>query len=92
MQKPINYFITNMAMFDLLFPIFLLPSNLTGLYLDNQWLISGPLGQALCKLIPFLADVSSAVSIQSLVLIAVDRFAAVVFLAPSSSLPRGSSR
>ena len=92
MRKPINYFITNMAMFDLLFPIFLLPSNLTGLYLDNQWLISGPLGQALCKLVPFLADVSSAVSIQSLVLIAVDRFGAVVFPTPSSSWPRGSSR
>ena len=43
------------------------------------WLISGPLGQALCKLLPFLADVSTAVSVQSLVLIAVDRFGAVVF-------------
>jgi len=68
-----------MAMSDLLFPIFLFPTNLTGLYVDYQWLISGPLGQALCKLVPFLVDVSGAVSIQSLVLIAVDRFGAVVF-------------
>ena len=79
MRKPINYFITNMAVSDLLFPIFLFPRNLTGLYVDNQWLISGPLGQALCKLVPFLVNVSGAVSIQSLVLIAVDRFGAVVF-------------
>ena len=79
MRKPINYFITNMAMSDLLFPIFLFPRNLTGLYVDYQWLISGPLGQALCKLVPFLTSVSGAVSIQSLVLIAVDRFGAVVF-------------
>jgi len=79
MRKPINYFITNMAMSDLLFPIFLFPRNLTGLYVDHQWLISGPLGQALCKLVPFLTPVSSFVSIQSLVLIAVDRFGAVVF-------------
>ena len=79
MRKPINYFITNMAMSDLLFPIFLFPRNLTDLYVDYQWLISGPLGQALCKLVHFLASVSSFVSIQSLVLIAVDRLGAVVF-------------
>ena len=79
MRKPINYFITNMAMSDLLIPIFLFPRNLTDLYVDYQWLISGPLGQALCKLVPFLTSVSSFVSIQSLVLIAVDRFGAVVF-------------
>ena len=79
MRKPINYFITNMAMSDLLFPIFLFPRNLTDLYVDYQWLNSGPLGQALCKLVHFLASVSSFVSIQSLILIAVDRFGAVVF-------------
>ena len=79
LRKPINYFIVNMAMSDLLYPIFFLTWNLTYLYLDDQWLISGPFGQALCKLVPFLADVSSLVSIQSLVLIAVDRFGAVAF-------------
>ena len=79
MRKPINFFIVNMAMSDLLFPIFLLPKILTELYVDS-WLISGPLGQTFCKLIPFLVDVSVAVSIQSLVMIAVHRFGAVVFL------------
>ena len=78
MRKPINLLIVNMAMSDLLFPIILIPRNLTSLYFDS-WLISGPLGQALCKLIPFLQDASTAVSVQSLVLIAVDRFGAVVF-------------
>jgi len=69
-----------MAMSDLLFSIFLLPWDLADLYVDSQWLvIIGSLGQALCKLVPFLVDVSGAVSIQSLVLIAVDRFGAVVF-------------
>ena len=48
------------------------------LYIDS-WLIGGPLGQIFCKLGIFLPDVSTAVSIQSLVLIAVDRFGAVVF-------------
>ena len=67
-----------MAMSDLLYPIFLFPRELTYLYTDS-WLISGPLGQAMCKLVSFLADVSIGVSIQSLILIAVDRFGAVVF-------------
>ena len=40
---------------------------------------SGPVGQALCKLHDFLVYVSALVSTQSLVLIAVDRFGAVVF-------------
>lgn len=77
MRKPINLFIVNMAMSDLLYPIFLFPRIITELYVDS-WLIRGPLGQALCNLVPFLASVSTAVSIQSLVLIAVDRFGAVI--------------
>ena len=46
----------------------------------DSWFIGGPLGEALCMLRPFLLSVSAAVSIQSLVQIAVaDRFGAVVF-------------
>ena len=48
------------------------------LYIDS-WLIGGPLGQTFCKLGAFLPEVSATVSIQSLVLIAVNRFGAVVF-------------
>ena len=78
LRKPINFFILNMAMSDLLSPIFHFPRRVTDLHADS-WLISGSLGQALCKLAPFLSDVSTGVSIQSLILIAVDRFGAVVF-------------
>ena len=78
MRKPINFLIVNMAMSDLLFPIFLIPRDIQRLY-TNFWLIGGPLGQALCKLFHFLPYLSFAVSIQSLVLIAVDRFGAVVY-------------
>ena len=78
MRKPINFLIVNMAMSDLLFPIFWIPRDIQRLYI-NSWLIGGPLGQALCKLVEFLPFVSKNVSIQSLVLIAVDRFGAVVF-------------
>ena len=78
LRKPINVLIVNMVMSDLLYPIFLLPEKLITLY-SGSWLVSGPLGQALCKLDYFLRKTFPAVSIQSLGLIAVDRFGAVVF-------------
>ena len=78
MRTPINFFIVNMATSDLLFPIFLIPREIQLLYMDS-WQVSGPLGQALCKLVIFLSDVSLIVSIQSLILIAVDPFGTVVY-------------
>ena len=78
MRKPINYLITNMAMSDLLFPLFAIPTLLAELQYDG-WFISGPLGLALCKLSLYLPVVSYSVSGQSHILIAVDRFVAVVF-------------
>ena len=78
LRKPINYFIANMAISDLLYPIFWLPWPMSELH-TNSWLIGGKFGQALCKLLPFLGDVSTVVSIQNLILIAVDRFGAAVF-------------
>ena len=79
LRKPINYFIANMAMSDLLYSIFWPPTRLSLIHSTNLWLIGGQFGQALCKLVHFFADVSSIVSIQNLVLITVDRFVAVVF-------------
>ena len=77
LRKPINLLIANMAISDLLYPTFLFPVLLVEMHVGS-WFIGGTLGQALCKLHTFLADASSFVSIQSLVLIAVDRFGAVV--------------
>ena len=78
MIKPINFLIVNMAMSDLLVPVLTIPMNIQWLYI-NSCLISGPLGQSLCKLAGVLPSVSILVSVQSLVLIAVDRFGAAVF-------------
>ena len=77
LRKPINYFIACMAISDLLYSIFWIPLYLSSLL--TSWRIDGQLGQALCKLVPFFGDISFVVSIQNLVLIAVDRFGAVVF-------------
>ena len=71
LRKPVNFFTVNMAMSDLLYSIFYIPCTLAGLYLDS-WLISGLLGQALCKLYFILSTVSSFLSIQSLILRALD--------------------
>ena len=78
MRKTINFFIVNMAMSDLLFSVLVFPWALTELN-AGSWLIPGTLGHILCKMISLAKVVSVAVSIQSLVLIAVDRFGAVVF-------------
>ena len=68
-------------MSDLIFPLITVPWFLVRFYTSpvDHWLIDGPLGQALCKLIVYLPEVSFGVSCQILVLIAVDRFVAVVF-------------
>ncbi|XP_068734635.1 QRFP-like peptide receptor [Montipora capricornis] len=67
-----------MAMSDLLFPLIYIPLQVASLY-RYSWLISGILGNALCKLIPFLFEVSYIVPVLSLILIAVDRFGDVVW-------------
>ncbi|XP_068734005.1 RYamide receptor-like [Montipora capricornis] len=78
LRKPINIFIVNMAMSDLLVPLSCIPLQVVNLY-RYSWLISGVLGNALCKLIPLLFDASYIVSVLSLILIAVGRFGAVVW-------------
>ena len=88
MRKPINFLIVNMAMSDLMYMIFLIPKSIQGVYTDF-WMIGGLLGQALCKLVFYLTQASGLVSVLSLVLIAVDRFGAVVF--PLRSPPIGSN-
>ena len=79
LRRPVNFFVVNMAMSDLLSPIFLVVREITYLYSDASLNVSSPLGQALCKMVAVSNFVSSLVSIQSLLLIAVDRFGAVVF-------------
>ena len=77
LRKPINYFIANMASSDLLFILFTCPWFIARLYTSR--IIGGQFDQAFCKLNTFFLNVSAFVSIQNLVLIAVDRFGAVVF-------------
>ena len=78
MRTATNYFILNMAISDLLLPILVFPSILLEMY-EGFWFFSGEQGLAFCKVMLFIQYVSSLVSIENLILIAVDRFKAVVF-------------
>ena len=81
LRKPIKFFFVNTAMSVLLIPIFVIPPLILILYRDS-WLIGGPLGQG-------SLHVSQVPSYQMspllflfracMILIAVDRFGAVVF-------------
>ena len=80
MRTTTNLLIVNMAVSDLLVPIFAMPrANVEIFYGNLRWLIDGEFGEALCKLTAFFQDISTAVSVQSLVAISVDRFYAVWF-------------
>jgi len=80
LRKTVNYFIVNMALSDLLFPLIVIPFEITQLMTDSWHRhVSGNLGSILCASYHFTHDFSLHVSIQSLVWIAVDRFLAVVF-------------
>ena len=79
LRKPVNYLIVNMAMSDLLFSLILVPVTLVYLHLPSWAIAEGVVANFTCKLTPYLADLFLLVSVQSLVVIAVDRFVAVAF-------------
>ena len=79
LRTPINILVVNMAISDLLFPIVHFPKISVKINTAGHWLVSGPLGQAMSKLSSFATDVSTLVSVRSLLLIALDRFGTVVF-------------
>ena len=79
MREPLMLLIANMAASDLLTAIFLLPRVLTAEIVgSNNFHIQGLGGKILCKMCTFLSDISLGVSTASLVIIAVERFLAVV--------------
>ena len=80
LRKTLNYFIVNMAVSDLVFPLTNIPIALRMAATSSfRWPFMGTAGLILCKLQVFVQNVSLTVSIQSLLWIALDRFLAVVF-------------
>ena len=75
-----NILIANMAASDLLISVFAVPRELSEVFSGaRRWLIDGIAGLILCKLVYFFQDISTAVSIQSLVVIAIDRYRGVCY-------------
>ena len=82
LRKSINYFVFNMAMSDLFTPLTIMPVRIVEIISESgAFVVDSPLmlGNILCKLCYFLPDVSLLVSVESLLLISLDRFVAVVF-------------
>ena len=81
LRKSINYFVFNMATSDLFTTLTIMPIKIVEVIsVSYSWKVDSPqiLGSILCKLCYFLPDVSLVVSIESLLLISMDRFVAVV--------------
>lgn len=82
MQRNVNYLILNMAVSDLFTPAIAIPIKMVHVILDideSRWLITGLGGEITCKLVYFVKDLTLPVSTLTLVLIALERFVAVVF-------------
>ena len=80
LHKTTNYLIVNMAISDFLYLLQSMPFSLVGIASRSwYWRIGGTAGSVLCKLESYLRHVSSTVSMESLMWIALDRFMAVVF-------------
>ena len=74
-----NYYIVNMAVSDLLASFFIWPLYATEGMLTPNVFINEPWASSVCKMGMYIRVVSQAVSVLSLVLIALDRFVAIVY-------------
>ena len=80
LRSPVNCFIVNMAVSDLFVPFFVFPRRLQEIHLGwGAWLVPGTFGDMLCKTVHFADEVSVAVSMQSMVFIAVERWWSIIF-------------
>nr|UQI50266.1 octopamine receptor 1 isoform X1 [Haliclona caerulea] len=86
-----NHLIVNMAVSDLFIPLLILPWKIVEGVNGSEWLVHGPLGQALCKLCIFFSDISPAVSVFSLVVVAVNRYMSIAHPMSSQVFSRKKS-
>ena len=92
LKTPVHYFIVNMAIADLTIPVIVLPWGIAQEYYGSFWLLDGVVGLILCKLVWIAWGVSVAVSILTMVAIAIDRFHAVLFAMNPALISRKTCR
>lgn len=81
MRNTTNLLIINLAIADLLFIVFCVPFTATD-YILSYW----PFGVTWCKMVQYLIIVTAYASVNTLVLMSVDRFLAVVYPVASISI------
>ncbi|XP_032237907.2 neuropeptide FF receptor 1-like [Nematostella vectensis] len=87
MHSTINYIIVNIAVSDVLVPVFALTRQIIELSSGSLvWRVRGPLGNFFCKFVFFVSDLSPIVSITSLVYLSSERLTAVFFPFKASRL------
>lgn len=76
-----NMFIINMAVSDLLMAMVCMPTTIFTIASDNrsQMIVKGALGTAICKMVPFLQGLASAASVLTFLMLAADRYLAIVY-------------
>lgn len=79
MRTPVNFFVVNISTADILITVLYMPRMISRIWFGNEWGIRGGLGHFLCKVAPFTQELSASVSVLTLILMAVDRFFAVLF-------------
>ena len=80
MQTITSYLIANVAVSDIVITVLVVPRQITEILLGpRSWLVKGLLGSILCKSVSFLQDITTAVSVISLVVITIDRYRGIVF-------------
>ena len=80
-QRNVNFLILNMVASDLFVPLFVFPRKIAEVIIgaEMKWLLTGLAGKISCKAITFVQDLATAVSVQTVVLIGIERLVAVVF-------------
>ncbi|XP_078372044.1 neuropeptide FF receptor 2-like [Oculina patagonica] len=87
-----NYYMVNMAISDLFCACFNWPLYATEGMLTSRVFITEPMATVVCKLGMYFRGISQVVSVLSLVLIAVDRYVAIVFPMKMTMLRRKRAR
>ncbi|XP_078370784.1 QRFP-like peptide receptor [Oculina patagonica] len=89
MRTTVNFLIVNMAVSDFLCTVFVIPRIITQLFTyQAAWLITGPVADALCRIVHFFQDVTVAVSLLTLLMIAIERYYAISCPVAANPIPR----
>ena len=89
MRTTVNFLIVNMAVSDCLCTVIVIPKLITQIFTyPAAWLITGAVGDALCRIMHFFQDVTVAVSLLSLLMIAIERYYAITCPVVGNPIPR----